>query len=327
MHREQRQRDDRRGDHRARRGPRPADHRRRDRDRGSARSGCADTASSRARAISTAGPSLPRPKRSRRPARRARSADQRAPNGPTTCPQPRRRDARHKAAQPARAERSATGRIPRQRIDGGPDARSLRQDAWPRQRLRRARRPRRRRCREIDATLAAALADRHTGIGCDQLILLEPSDAADFRMRIFNADGGEVEGLRQRHPRGRAAARRRRRRSRPWAACFRPPRPMAASRSTWACRASNGTASPSPMRWTRLRMPVGWEELEEPGRGQRRQSARGLLRRRLRRGRSRAAWPADRARPAVSRAGQRQRRHRHRRAMPSACACGSAAPA
>ncbi len=41
--------------------------------------------------------------------------------------------------------------------------------------------------------LAAALADRKTGIGCDQLILLEPSTSADLRMRIFNADGGEVE--------------------------------------------------------------------------------------------------------------------------------------
>jgi len=40
---------------------------------------------------------------------------------------------------------------------------------------------------------AAALANRHTGIGCDQLILLEPSQTADFAMRIFNADGGEVE--------------------------------------------------------------------------------------------------------------------------------------
>jgi diaminopimelate epimerase len=40
---------------------------------------------------------------------------------------------------------------------------------------------------------AAALADRHTGIGCDQLIVLEPSERADFRMRIFNADGGEVQ--------------------------------------------------------------------------------------------------------------------------------------
>ena len=45
----------------------------------------------------------------------------------------------------------------------------------------------------MDNRLAAALADRKTGIGCDQLILLEPSASADFRMRIFNADGGEVE--------------------------------------------------------------------------------------------------------------------------------------
>ena len=41
--------------------------------------------------------------------------------------------------------------------------------------------------------LAAALADRRTGIGCDQLILLETSTAADLKMRIFNHDGGEVE--------------------------------------------------------------------------------------------------------------------------------------
>ena len=42
-------------------------------------------------------------------------------------------------------------------------------------------------------SLAAALADRFTGIGCDQLIVLEPSDSADLTMRIFNHDGGEVE--------------------------------------------------------------------------------------------------------------------------------------
>lgn len=45
----------------------------------------------------------------------------------------------------------------------------------------------------ISSAVAAALAARHTGIGCDQVILLEPSDIADFSMRIFNADGGEVE--------------------------------------------------------------------------------------------------------------------------------------
>ena len=44
----------------------------------------------------------------------------------------------------------------------------------------------------ITAPLAAALANRHTGIGCDQLIVLEPSAIASFRMRIFNPDGGEV---------------------------------------------------------------------------------------------------------------------------------------
>jgi len=39
------------------------------------------------------------------------------------------------------------------------------------------------------------IADRRLGIGCDQLLLVEPSnvDEADFRYRIFNADGGEVE--------------------------------------------------------------------------------------------------------------------------------------
>ncbi len=40
---------------------------------------------------------------------------------------------------------------------------------------------------------ARAIADRRTGIGCDQLVLLEPDDTHAFRMRIFNSDGGEVE--------------------------------------------------------------------------------------------------------------------------------------
>ena len=39
------------------------------------------------------------------------------------------------------------------------------------------------------------LADRHRGVGCDQLLLVESSTrpGIDFRYRIFNADGGEVE--------------------------------------------------------------------------------------------------------------------------------------
>ena len=39
------------------------------------------------------------------------------------------------------------------------------------------------------------LADRHFGVGCDQVLVVEKSrrDDADFGYRIFNADGGEVE--------------------------------------------------------------------------------------------------------------------------------------
>jgi diaminopimelate epimerase len=43
--------------------------------------------------------------------------------------------------------------------------------------------------------MVRAIADRHTGVGCDQLLLVEraASPDNDFRYRIFNADGGEVE--------------------------------------------------------------------------------------------------------------------------------------
>jgi diaminopimelate epimerase len=38
------------------------------------------------------------------------------------------------------------------------------------------------------------LADRHFGVGCDQILVVEPgAPDVDFRYRIFNADGGEVE--------------------------------------------------------------------------------------------------------------------------------------
>ena len=111
--------------------------------------------------------------------------------------------------------------------------------------------------------LAAALADRKTGIGCDQLILLEPSEAADFRMRIFNADGGEVE------------------------ACGKATRAVgvlhgrAARIETLAGILSTAPAEggiavdmgPPRLDWERiplayamdtLHMPVGWNELEDP---------------------------------------------------------------
>ena len=47
----------------------------------------------------------------------------------------------------------------------------------------------------LSAEQIRLIADRHFGIGCDQLLLVErPSrNDADFRYRIFNADGGEVE--------------------------------------------------------------------------------------------------------------------------------------
>jgi len=43
-------------------------------------------------------------------------------------------------------------------------------------------------------TLAQNLADRHRGVGCDQVLVVEPPSVAnvDFRYRIFNADGSEV---------------------------------------------------------------------------------------------------------------------------------------
>src|SRR5689334_13788189 len=41
--------------------------------------------------------------------------------------------------------------------------------------------------------LARDVCDRHFGIGADGLILVLPSRSADFRMRIFNADGSEAE--------------------------------------------------------------------------------------------------------------------------------------
>ncbi len=46
---------------------------------------------------------------------------------------------------------------------------------------------------EISEAQARAIADRATGVGCDQLIVMEKSDRADVTMRIWNAEGGEVE--------------------------------------------------------------------------------------------------------------------------------------
>ena len=116
---------------------------------------------------------------------------------------------------------------------------------------------------EMNGARARALADRRTGIGCDQLILLEPSNEADVRMRIWNADGGEVEAC------GNAAR------------CVA----LLLSGNAWietaggiiAAAAAEGEAtidlgSPRfgwdeiPLAWAMdtARMPVGWEDLQEP---------------------------------------------------------------
>ena len=48
---------------------------------------------------------------------------------------------------------------------------------------------------DLSAEQLRRIADRHFGVGCDQILLVERSNRSDvdFRYRIFNADGGEVE--------------------------------------------------------------------------------------------------------------------------------------
>lgn len=48
---------------------------------------------------------------------------------------------------------------------------------------------------ELSPVQLRLLADRHFGVGCDQILIVEKAakSEADFRYRIFNADGGEVE--------------------------------------------------------------------------------------------------------------------------------------
>lgn len=117
---------------------------------------------------------------------------------------------------------------------------------------------------EMDASLARALADRQTGIGCDQLILLEPSDKADVRMRIFNHDGGEVEAC------GNAA--------RAVALLHGEDARIETAGGLLSASPADGGASidmgvprfewdaiPLAYAMDTLAMPVGWEMLETPG--------------------------------------------------------------
>ena len=41
--------------------------------------------------------------------------------------------------------------------------------------------------------MAMTMCDRHFGVGADGLLVLLPSDMANFRMRVFNPDGSEAE--------------------------------------------------------------------------------------------------------------------------------------
>ena len=119
----------------------------------------------------------------------------------------RARGVRRRGPRPRPAGGDRPGRAPRARarardLPPHPRRRGTRtlneapihQDAGRRQRLRRARRRRAARSPST-AGSCARLADRHFGVGCDQVLVVERPRAAgvDFRYRIFNADGGEVE--------------------------------------------------------------------------------------------------------------------------------------
>lgn len=115
----------------------------------------------------------------------------------------------------------------------------------------------------VSTALARALADRKTGIGCDQLIVLEESQVADLRMRIFNADGGEVEAC------GNA--------TRAVAILHASPAHIETAGGILAVQPSEGGAAvdmgeprldwdaiPLAYAMDTSAMPVGWEELEQP---------------------------------------------------------------
>jgi diaminopimelate epimerase len=115
----------------------------------------------------------------------------------------------------------------------------------------------------VTAALARALADRRTGIGCDQLIVLEESSTADFRMRIYNADGGEVEAC------GNA--------TRAVAILHGTPAQIETAAGILAVQPGEGGAAvdmgeprfeweaiPLAYAMDTAALPVGWDELEQP---------------------------------------------------------------
>jgi diaminopimelate epimerase len=112
---------------------------------------------------------------------------------------------------------------------------------------------------EMTMGRAAAIANRRTGIGCDQLILLEHSGTADAKMRIFNADGSEVEAC------GNAAR------------CVAKPARVETLGGAFETNPADDQASvtyPAPhFEWDAIPlsmpmdtadMPVGWDNLDRP---------------------------------------------------------------
>lgn len=115
----------------------------------------------------------------------------------------------------------------------------------------------------LNAPMVRALADRHRGIGFDQLVLLEPATEATCTMRIFNRDGGEVEAC------GNAA--------RAVGLLLGEPATIATAGGTIATRPGDTgiavdmgeprfawDAIPLAYPVDTLFMPVGWDELEKP---------------------------------------------------------------
>lgn len=111
---------------------------------------------------------------------------------------------------------------------------------------------------------ARSIADRREGIGCDQVILIEASTVADARMRIFNADGSEVEAC------GNA--------SRAVALLLGGERRLETSGGVIQLRADTASSATVDMGvptsdWAAIplgyamdsaHLPVGWEDLSDP---------------------------------------------------------------
>ena len=116
---------------------------------------------------------------------------------------------------------------------------------------------------EMSHARAHAIADRRTGIGFDQLILLEPSAIADVKMRIFNADGTEVEACGN-ATRCIALLMKGRADIETMAGILHTQPGDASATVTLGQPAFDWELIPLAMPMDTADMPVGWEDLERP---------------------------------------------------------------